>query len=45
MDQSDIHYILELLNEAITEKDWDKVEDARETTKEFLDSDELPVEE
>lgn len=38
MDQSDIQYILELLNDAITAKDWDIVEDAKETLKEFLDS-------
>ena len=37
MDQSDIQYTLELLNDAITENDWDKVEEARETLKEFLD--------
>jgi hypothetical protein len=45
MDQSDIEYTLELLNDAITEKDWDKVEEARETLKEFLDHEELPLEE
>lgn len=37
MDQSDIQYIIELLNDAIYEKDWDKIEDARETLSEFLD--------
>lgn len=42
MDQSDIQYILELLNDATTEKDWDKVEEAKETMKEFLDGDESP---
>ena len=45
MDQSDITYTLELLNDAITEKDWDKVEEARETLKEFLDGDESLLEE
>jgi len=45
MDQSDIHYILELLNDAITEKDWDKVEEVRETMREFLDGDEASLEE
>jgi len=39
MDQSDIKYVLELLNDAVTEKDWDDVEEARETLKEFLDID------
>lgn len=38
MDQSDITYIIELLNDAISEKDWDKIEEARETLKEFLDT-------
>jgi len=40
MDQSDIKYILELLNDAISEKDWDKIEEVREVVKEFLDGDE-----
>jgi hypothetical protein len=38
MDQTDILYIIELLNDAILEKDWDKIEEARETLKEFLDN-------
>ena len=45
MDKSDIQYTLELLNDAITEHDWDKVEEARETMKEFMDGDEAPLEE
>lgn len=45
MDQSDITYTLELLNDAITEKDWEKVDDARETLKEFLDGGETILEE
>ncbi len=45
MDQSDIEYTLELLNDAIAEEDWDKVDEARETLKEFLDHEELPLEE
>lgn len=45
MDQSDIQYVLELLNDAIEEKDWDKIEEARETLKEFLDGDESSLEE
>ena len=40
MDQSDIKYTLELLNDSILNKDWDKVEDAREILKEFLDTNE-----
>lgn len=39
MDQSDIKYILELLTDAVTNKDWDIVDDAKETLKEFLDVD------
>jgi len=39
MDQSDIKYVLDLLNDAVTEKNWDTVEEARETLKEFLDVD------
>lgn len=39
MDQTDIQYILELLNDAILEKDWDKIEDTRESLREFLDGD------
>lgn len=39
MDQTDIQYILELLNDAILEKDWDKIEDVRESLREFLDGD------
>lgn len=45
MDQSDITYTLELLNDAITERDWEKVDEARETLKEFLDGDESHLEE
>jgi len=40
MDQSDIKYILELLSDAITEKNWDTVDEAYETLKEFLDAEE-----
>ena len=45
MDQSDIKYVLDFLNDAILDKDWDKVEEAREAPKEFLDSDETSLEE
>lgn len=37
MDQSDITYILEILTDAKTNKDWDQVDDAIESLKEFLD--------
>ena len=39
MDQSDIKYVLELINDAVTEKDWDIIDEAKETLKEFLDVD------
>ena len=38
MDQSDIKYIIELINDALINKDWDVVEEVKETLKEFLDS-------
>ena len=40
MDQTDIQYTLELLNDSIADKDWDKVEEVREALKEFLDTNE-----
>ena len=45
MDQSDIEYILELLHDAITNNDWDTVIEAKDTLKEFLDSDEFEEDE
>lgn len=45
MDQSDIEYALELLNDAIANRDWDTVIESKETLKEFLDSDEFEEEE
>jgi hypothetical protein len=45
MDQSDIEYILELLHDAITNNDWDTVLEAKDTLKEFLDSDEFEEDE
>lgn len=38
MDQSDIEYIIEILNDSVSEKDWDKVDEAIDTLKEFLDT-------
>lgn len=43
MDQSDIQYVLELLNDAITCKDWEKVEEAIEVLKEFKDGDDFGI--
>jgi hypothetical protein len=45
MDQSDIQYVLDLLNDALTSKDWDIVVEAKETLKEFLDVDVPPDDE
>jgi hypothetical protein len=39
MDQTDIKYIIDILNDARSDKDWDVVEEAIETLKEFLDDD------
>lgn len=45
MDQSDIIYTIELLNDAISEKDWDKIYELRELLNEFLDGRESTPEE
>jgi flagellin-specific chaperone FliS len=45
MNQSDINYTIELLNDAIVDKDWDKVEETRELLREFLDGNETLMEE
>lgn len=44
MDQTDILYIIEILNDAISDKDWDKIDEALETLKEFLDGDDSSIE-
>lgn len=38
MDQTDIIEIIEILGDGIINKDWEIVEEARETLKEFIDS-------
>lgn len=38
MDTSDIKYALELLNDALSTKDWDGIYDAKEFLMEFLDN-------
>jgi len=40
MDKSDIQYIVDMINDSINNKDWDMVEEAKETLKEFLEPDE-----
>ncbi len=37
MDQSDIKYVMEILLDAKINNDWDQVDEAVETLKEFLD--------
>ena len=44
MTQDDIKYILELVKDAISEKNWELVSDAEDALKEFLDTDEAPEE-
>jgi hypothetical protein len=39
MDQSDIKYVMEILNDAKINNDWDQVDEAIEALKEFLDDD------
>lgn len=38
MDQSDIIELKNILVEASLDKDWDKIEEAKEFLKEFLDN-------
>ena len=45
MDQSDIKYILGIINDAIATKDWDAIEEAKEVLKEFIDVDKTSAEE
>lgn len=40
MDKTDIKYIIELLNEANQDRDWDKILEAIEFLSEYLDDDE-----
>ncbi len=39
MDQSDIKYIIEVLNDANADRNWDSVDEAIELLKDFLDED------
>ena len=45
MDESDILYVKELLQNSKEERDWDGVDEVVEILKEFLDGDESPLEE
>lgn len=42
MDKSDIYYIIDLLQNAKEDRDWDGVDEAIETLKEFLDTNDPP---
>lgn len=44
MDQTDIAYAIELLNNALRDQDWDIVIEAREFLKECADDDGGPIE-
>ncbi len=35
MSQDDINYVLELLEDAVTDQDWDLVEEARQYLEDF----------
>ncbi len=37
MNDSDIKYIIEIINDAIENKDWGLIEDAKDSLNEFLD--------
>jgi hypothetical protein len=39
MDQSDISYVVDLLNDAIRDEEWEIVIDAKEFLKEYLGDD------
>jgi hypothetical protein len=39
MNQSDIKYILQLLDDGMTSRNWDAIDDATESLREFLDDD------
>lgn len=41
MDKNDIKYVLEILNDAISEKNWDGIFEIKEILLEFLDDDDL----
>jgi hypothetical protein len=45
MDQSDIKYVIEILNDARASENWEAVEEAVELLKEFLDDDQPDEEE
>ena len=37
MNQTDIQYVIEILNDAISNKDWDQIHDVKDALLEFLD--------
>ena len=44
MDKTDISYLLELLTNALRDKDWDAVDETIEFLQEYLDDDGGPIE-
>lgn len=44
MDQTDILYVIELLNNSLRDEDWDTVIDAREFLREYIGDDGGPIE-
>jgi hypothetical protein len=44
MDKGDIKYVVELLQEAIRDQDWDSIVEARIFLQEYLDDDGGPIE-
>jgi len=44
MDQTDIQYVIELLTDALRDRDWDSVIEAKEFIKEYLGDDGGPIE-
>lgn len=44
MDQNDIQYVIEILNDAISDKNWDGILEVKELLLEFLDGDDSSME-
>ena len=44
MDNTDVSYVVELLEDAIRNREWDSVYEALEFLKEYLDDDGGPIE-
>ena len=44
MDHTDLEYVIELLKDALRDRDWDAVIEAKEFLKEYKDDDGGPIE-